>query len=200
VNTELCEEKAAPTYNLKTKLLYYTTGVLDPKYRGTGMIVDEKEGMVVGCYKTHEDMEAGKQTKTDLCAIRGDHQFILSEQQSILHIPESNRNKGQKDELDELQAEAENWPKEVRRLNGELLDPRPAAIATHNPPILHVHPDMAEAVFKDYGNEYRALEWRIRKLMGDVFDKKEHLPYWRQKEDEVLEADGERLVDFGEST
>jgi hypothetical protein len=117
-----------------------------------------------------------------------------------LNIPEWNRSKDLKDELKELQEEAEDWSLEVRRLNGELLDPRPAGIALHEPRIFHVHPAMSDKIFKDYGNEYRALEWRIRKLMGNAFDKKEHLPYWRQKEDEEMEAGGVRLPDFNDAT
>lgn len=191
-NTEFCEDEIAPPTASKTKLLIYTTGVLDPAYRGTGIIVDEKEGHVVGCYKVHLDTPKAEETKTELYAVKGDLKFNPSDQQRILNIPERNRSKDQKDELNELQEEAEDWSLEVRRLNGELLDPRPAGIALHDPRIFHVHPDMATRIFKDYGNEYRALELRLRELMGSVFDAKKHLPAYRQKE-EGLEADGVQL-------
>lgn len=197
-NCERWDEQDVTSSSPKNKFLYYATEELKPECRGTGIIVEENSGTIYGCYKTQDATERGQQFKTDLVRVSGGNQFNTSDQHRILQIPENNRTKEQKAELAGLQAEAKEWPTEVRRLNGMLLDPRPQAIAKHESQILFVHPSMAGDLFKSYGDEYRALELRIRSVMGDTFNKKDHLPAWRQKDDEELKKDGLQLGDFGD--
>jgi hypothetical protein len=182
-----------------TKLLYRDTGLLKDEHRGSGMIIEETTGKIVGCYKKHADtgLEA-HQTKVDLAMLQGDASLIAADREAIMQIPVLNRTDEQKELVQELQEELDDMPKECRRLSGLLLDPRPQYIAEHQSEVLYIHPVMAGEVLKNYGDEYRHLENRIRTAMGNAFDLEEDLPIYRKVDRQQLLEAGLEEPDFSE--
>ncbi|KAF2688482.1 hypothetical protein K458DRAFT_384667 [Lentithecium fluviatile CBS 122367] len=168
-----------------SKLFYAEVGKLKMEYRGTGIVLDERAGRVVGCYKAHADSgEPAHETNTALARLEGNATFAKTEISRILQFPATRRTNADQDLVSKLHAGLAAMSKEKRRLQGLLLDPRPQYIAFHKEEVLKVHPGIKISDYKMFGDRYLALEGRIRRAMGEVFDEEKDLPPWR-KEDEV---------------
>lgn len=195
-HTRYCESKTIMTD--VPQLTYYATGTIKDELRGSGLIVDEEKLQIIGCYKVHADTAAGEETKTRVIGTKGNAQFNASDQAAIMDIRANERTKEQKAQLAALIKGMYNWPQELRRLNGLLLDRRPQLIALHGIQVLQLHPSMHDMRLDTFGDKYADLEYQTRSLMGRTFDGKRDLPLYRRKEVDLAREIGLELPDFSE--
>lgn len=152
---------------------------MEEEYLGSGIIVEETQGEIIGCYKVRAETEAGREMEEELHSLKAKMRF---EEET-----------GQSAEITERTARPElkevSIPNSVRTLNGLLLDRRPAAIAYHEIPVFVLQSDMIDHSYKTYGDQYLPLEDEIRKAMGDTFDEDDDLPLFRKKQIKAADLD-----------
>ncbi|KAF2443748.1 hypothetical protein P171DRAFT_445107 [Karstenula rhodostoma CBS 690.94] len=212
-NTSHCENDADSPYpDQPEKLLYYDVHPIKEQYRGSGIVIEETEGRVVGCYKVRADTEAGDDAKTEVAELK--HRQWL-EERGLAPVERVHKRKPKRKPTLAYQDDSEGalrlggkkydgkpltLPNEIRRLNGLILDPRPARIALHpkDKEAFRIYRDMARAAFKKYGARYQQLEIKIRNAMKDTFDKKFDLPVYRLKQIKAAKKAGHPEVRFTE--
>jgi hypothetical protein len=210
-STDYCEvDETSPSTGPSKQLLYYDMRHIEDHYRGSGLIVEETEGRVIGCYKVHADTDDGDDTKEEVSRLKARQQFNAGGLALVKRVdkPKSRKKTGLADARYQLTLGSKTYdgeplpvPNQIRRLNGLILDARPARIAMHEKEVFRIHSDMAGCVFRNYGAQYPQLEYRTRKAMKDTFDKELDLPIYRQNQIEASENAGHPEVEFtdGES-
>lgn len=212
-NTEYCELSKDSPYAGKTeKLLYYDVHPVKEQYRGSGIVVDDIEGRVVGCYKIRADTEVGDDFKKEVTELKH-RQWLEDHGQAPVEpvykrkpkTPNMANNVPGPEKLlrlgnEKYDGKPLNLPNEIRRLNGLILDPRPVKIALHhkNREAFRTHHNLAGGVLKDYGAQYLQLEHRIRNAMKDTFDKDLDLPIYRLRQMKAAEKAGRPEVEYTE--
>ncbi|KAJ4347948.1 uncharacterized protein N0V89_009320 [Didymosphaeria variabile] len=206
INTEYCEIDEPSSYPKQpASLLYYeTTGV--GHYRGSGIVVEEIDGTVIGCYKIRADTEAGDEARKEVEELKAKVRKAEAENIPIERIDKhkgrakkkGGRTAGLADKRYEkslrmgdknYDGKPLNIPNQIRRLNGLIIDPRPSKIALHREEAFFLHEAMGGCSFKDYGAQYPQLEYQIRNAMKDTFDVLD-LPIYRQKQIKAAEKAG----------
>ncbi|KAL5450459.1 hypothetical protein PMIN07_008825 [Paraphaeosphaeria minitans] len=214
-NTEHCGSDEEPLYTGKLdKLFCSDANPIREEYRGSGIVVDEIEGRVVGCYKVRADTEDGDDVKEEIAEVK--HEQWLGEQGKayVEGLPKRKSKKkirrmgmfppDPKEELSLSDKTSDgkplDLPNEIRKLNGLLLDPRPVRIALHpnDREVFRIHGGRAGVAFKDYGARYKHMEYKIRCAMKDTFDKKQDLPVYRLKHIKAGKKAGRPEVEFTE--
>lgn len=171
---------------------------INQEYRGSGMVVEQSDGMVIGCYKIHADTNDGYEDGMALAIAKGDMKPLSGDPSEIIRIAEAVRTQEQKQRLDDLKKELEAGPVAIRRLNGLILDPRPKEIAIHHTQIFDIDDAVSDQEFRKYGDIYPVLEAKIRMAMGDTFNEEKDLPVYRMEEDKAAKKAGLPLPDFGD--
>ncbi|OAG10936.1 uncharacterized protein CC84DRAFT_1161745 [Paraphaeosphaeria sporulosa] len=167
-NTEQCESKNDFPGTVKPKkLLYSDVNPVEEEYRGSGIVVDEIEGRVVGCYKVRADTEDGDDAKAEIAEVK--HQQWLEEQgQAYIEGLPNRKPKQKMRRMGMFPSDPKAEPRpgdktcdrkplnllnDIRKLNGLILDPRPVRIALHpkDREAFRIHGSMAGAALQDYG-------------------------------------------------
>jgi hypothetical protein len=205
-STEYLEvDETSPSTGPSEQLLYYDVEHIEEYHRGSGVVVEETEGRVIGCYKVHADTEDGDDTNEKAMRLKAKQQFKADGLALVERVdkPKSNKKAGLADARYQLSMGGKKYdgkplstPNHIRRLNGLMLDARPERIAIHKEEVFRIHPNMAGCLFSKYGRQYPQLEYRTRKAMKDTFDKKLDLPIYRQNQIEASKKAGHPEIDF----
>ncbi|KAJ4287613.1 hypothetical protein N0V90_012316 [Kalmusia sp. IMI 367209] len=202
-NTEYCGLQKIDPFN-KDRLLFFSEKIVKQEHEGTSIVIDENSGKIVGCYKTHADTDDGEVTKTQIQELEHSQHRNVIIHNELLQVPEEQRTKKHAAQISKAQRYMDDFPNDIRRLNGLRLDPQPWRIAHHfqgDQPVeaYKIHPAMSGQMFKKYGAQYRYLEYRIRKAMGDTFIEDLGLPLYRQNNIMVAENASDSKINLSES-
>ncbi|KAL1601469.1 hypothetical protein SLS60_006384 [Paraconiothyrium brasiliense] len=214
-NTEYCEfDEPSPYPGQPASLLYYeTTGV--GHYRGSGIVVEETDGKVIGCYKVRADTEDGEDDREEVAELKAKVRKAEAENVPIERIDKpkgrAKRKGGRSAGLAGARYDKDlrmgdkkydgkplDIPNQIRRLNGLIMDPRPIRIALHREEAFFFHSAMEGCAPEDYGAQYPQLEYKIRRAMKDTFDKEQDLPIYRLKQIKAAKEAGRPEKEFTE--